>query len=140
VELQPHGIGGERAARQPCPLRSVLAFLDPLLGGAASVVEGNDALGRSDRPSRRSIPRSNKTPASDDSMPPSNPTLTFLRATAGNSNGRILSSSMTDLTLLDRDWPLLWQTQNHRLNQRCTESLGPARTGERGHRAEASIG
>jgi hypothetical protein len=44
VELQPHGVGGERTALQPYPLRSVLAFLDPLLGGTAPVVEGDDAV------------------------------------------------------------------------------------------------
>src|SRR5271156_5609474 len=53
-------------------------------------------------PSRRSTPRSSNTPASDDSIPPSNATLTFLRATAGRSKGRSVSSSMTDVALLDR--------------------------------------
>ncbi len=44
VKLQPHGIGGERVARQPRPLRSVLAFLDPLLGGAAPVALSSVAI------------------------------------------------------------------------------------------------
>ena len=46
MQLKPDGVGGEGAARQPRPLRSVLSFLDPLLRRAAPVVEGDDALGR----------------------------------------------------------------------------------------------
>ncbi len=34
-------------ARQPRPLYRILAFLDPLLAGAALVVEGDHSLGRS---------------------------------------------------------------------------------------------
>jgi hypothetical protein len=45
-ELLPHGIGGERTARQPRPLRYLLTFFDPLLGGAVPIVECDDALGR----------------------------------------------------------------------------------------------
>jgi hypothetical protein len=62
-------------------------------------------------------------------MPPSNPTLTFLRANAGNSNGRILCSSMTELTLLGRSWRLLLQTKNHLFNRQFRASLGPTRGG-----------
>jgi hypothetical protein len=39
VELKTNGIGGERTARQPRPVDRVLAFLDPLLGRAALIVE-----------------------------------------------------------------------------------------------------
>ncbi len=46
MELQAHCVGGERPALQPRPLDRTLAFLDPLLGGAALVLEGDDALGR----------------------------------------------------------------------------------------------
>ena len=31
MKLEPHGVGGERPARQPRPLDRALAFLDPLL-------------------------------------------------------------------------------------------------------------
>jgi len=46
VQLETHRVGGERAARQACPLDRVLAFLDPLLARPAPVVEGNDPLCR----------------------------------------------------------------------------------------------
>ena len=45
VQLQSHLIGGEVAAAQSSPAHRVLAFLDPLLGGAAAVVEVHHALG-----------------------------------------------------------------------------------------------
>ena len=45
MELEPHRVRLERRARKPRPLDRVLAFLDPLLGRAAPVVEGDDALG-----------------------------------------------------------------------------------------------
>src|SRR3977135_295998 len=53
-------------------------------------------------PSFFSTPRSTSTPASDESCPPSNPTLNFLRATDGRSNGRRESSLMTGVALLNR--------------------------------------
>src|SRR5258707_1249342 len=57
---------------------------------------------RAASPSFFSTPRSRSTPASDESCPPSNPTLNFLRATDGRSNGRRVSSLMTDVALLIR--------------------------------------
>ena len=39
VQLEPHGVVAERMAGQARPAERVLAFLDPLLGGAAAVVE-----------------------------------------------------------------------------------------------------
>src|SRR5579859_7853114 len=53
-------------------------------------------------PSFFSTPRNTSTPASDDSWPPSNPTLNFLRATDGRSNGSNVSSFMTGVALLNR--------------------------------------
>jgi hypothetical protein len=47
MELQPRRVSREAAARQPTPDDGVLAFLDPLLGRAALVVEGDHPLGRS---------------------------------------------------------------------------------------------
>jgi hypothetical protein len=44
MQLKPNGVGGERAARQPRPLQRVLAFLYPLLGCAAVIVEADDTL------------------------------------------------------------------------------------------------
>ena len=49
VKLKPHGIGSERPARQPRPLDRALAFLDPLLGRAAPIVEGENPLGRAEQ-------------------------------------------------------------------------------------------
>src|SRR5262245_21822654 len=46
MKLEPHGVGHERLARQPRPFDRALAFLDPLLAGAALVVECDHALGR----------------------------------------------------------------------------------------------
>src|SRR5271154_6688147 len=60
------------------------------------------AASRDAMPSRLSTPRSSSTPTSDDSIPPSNATLTFLRPTAGSSKGRSVSCSMTGVALLDR--------------------------------------
>src|SRR5271168_4033464 len=60
------------------------------------------AASRDAMPSRLSTPRSSSTPTSDDSIPPSNATLTFLRATAGSSKGRSVSCSMMGVALLDR--------------------------------------
>src|SRR5256886_6399604 len=57
---------------------------------------------RAASPSFFSTPRSTSTPASDDNWPPSNPTLSFLRATDGSSNGSKLSSLMTGVALLNR--------------------------------------
>ena len=45
MKLEPHGVGRERPARQPCPLDRALAFLDPLFARPALIVEGDDALG-----------------------------------------------------------------------------------------------
>ena len=39
VELEPHGVVAEGVAGQPRPAQRVLALADPLLGGAAAVVE-----------------------------------------------------------------------------------------------------
>ena len=47
MELEPDGVVTELAARQACPLDGVLAFLDPLLGRAALIVECDDPLGGS---------------------------------------------------------------------------------------------
>ena len=46
MKLEPHGVGRERPARQPCPLDRALAFLDPLFARPALVIERNDPLGR----------------------------------------------------------------------------------------------
>src|SRR6266511_573612 len=46
MKLEPHGIGRERPARQPCPLDRALAFLDPLFARPALIVEGDDPVGR----------------------------------------------------------------------------------------------
>jgi len=46
MKLEPHGVGGERAARKPRPLDRSLALFDPLLACAALVVEDDDPLGR----------------------------------------------------------------------------------------------
>ena len=46
MKLEPHRVGGERPARQPCPLDRAFALFDPLLACSALVVEGNNALGR----------------------------------------------------------------------------------------------
>ena len=46
MKLEPHGVGGERPARQPRLLDRALALFDPLLACAALVVEGDDRLGR----------------------------------------------------------------------------------------------
>ena len=46
MKLEPHRVGGECPARQPCPFDRAFALFDPLLTGATLVVEGNDALGR----------------------------------------------------------------------------------------------
>src|SRR5262249_25678805 len=45
MKLEPHGVGRERSARQPCPLDRALAFLDPLFARPALIVEGDDPLG-----------------------------------------------------------------------------------------------
>ena len=47
MELEPDGVVTELAARQACPLEGVFAFLDPLLGRAALIVECDDPLGGS---------------------------------------------------------------------------------------------
>src|SRR5258705_9288552 len=46
MKLEPHGVGCERPASQPCPLDRALALLDPLLACATLVVERDDPLGR----------------------------------------------------------------------------------------------
>src|SRR6476620_6964868 len=46
MKLKPHGVGGERAARQPCPPDRALALFDPLLRCAALMVEGDNPLSR----------------------------------------------------------------------------------------------
>ena len=46
MKLKPHGVGGERPARQPRPPDRALALFDPLLRRAALIVEGDDPLGR----------------------------------------------------------------------------------------------
>ena len=46
MKLEPHGVGRERPARQPCPLDRPLAFLDPLFARPALIVEGDDPVGR----------------------------------------------------------------------------------------------
>ena len=47
--------------------------------------------------SRRSASARSITPASDVSRPPSNAAVTFLRQTAGNENGKIVSSVMASV-------------------------------------------
>jgi hypothetical protein len=49
---------------------------------------------RSATPKRRSAIESNITPPSEVIRPPSNAAVTFLAPTAGNANGRIVSSVM----------------------------------------------
>ena len=39
MQLEPHGVGAEGVAGQPGPTDRVFTFLDPLLCGAAPVVE-----------------------------------------------------------------------------------------------------
>jgi hypothetical protein len=43
MKLEPHGVGRERSARQPCPLDRALAFLDPLFARPAPIVENRRA-------------------------------------------------------------------------------------------------
>ena len=45
MKLEATSVGGEGTARQPRPFDRAFAFFDPLLAGAALVVEGNDILG-----------------------------------------------------------------------------------------------
>ena len=45
MKLKAHRVGREGAARQPRPLDRVLAFLDPLLARAASIMEATMPLG-----------------------------------------------------------------------------------------------
>src|SRR5262245_34987856 len=45
MKLEPHGVGRQLPARQPCPLDRALAFLDPLFARPALIVEGDDPLG-----------------------------------------------------------------------------------------------
>ena len=52
------------------------------------------------RPSRRSACPSNITPASEVMRPPSNAAVIFLRPTAGNENGRRLSSIMAGVAVM----------------------------------------
>ena len=47
VKLKAGSVGGKRAARQAGPLDRALAFLKPLLAGAALIVEGDNVLRRS---------------------------------------------------------------------------------------------
>ena len=51
------------------------------------------------RPSRRSAARSRTSPSSDEIRPPAKSAVTFLRCTAGRSNGRRLSSVMVAVAL-----------------------------------------
>src|SRR5271166_4387148 len=46
MKLEPHSVGGERAAREPRPSDRSLALLDPLLARPTLVVEGDDIRGR----------------------------------------------------------------------------------------------
>ena len=71
---------------------------------------------RAASPSFFSTPRSTSTPASDESCPPSNPTLTFLWATDGRSNGSTVSSLMTDVALLILSM-IRSRNQNHESNR-----------------------
>src|SRR5260370_33519870 len=78
---------------------------------------------RAASPSFFSTPRSTSTPASDESCPPSNPTLNFLPATDGRSNGRRVSSLMTGVALLN--WSVSRsRNQNHESN--CGFPLHPS--------------
>ena len=58
VKLETDRIGGKRPARQAGPLDRTLTFFDPLLAGAALVVEGDDVLGRSRQVGDDSAPAS----------------------------------------------------------------------------------
>src|SRR5262245_35067492 len=78
---------------------------------------------RAASPSVFSTPRSTSTPAFDESCPPSNPTLNFLRATDGRSNGRRVSSLMTGVALLNR-FVSRSRNQNHESN--CGFPLHPS--------------
>jgi hypothetical protein len=49
-------------------------------------------------------------------MPLSKPTVTFLRATAGNANGSAVSFLVTDVPLLDRSMTPV-PNQNHPVNR-----------------------
>ena len=51
------------------------------------------------RPSRRSAPRNRTSPPSDEISPPPKSAVTFLRLTAGRSNGSWLSSVMVGVAL-----------------------------------------
>src|SRR5271170_2763794 len=66
-------------------------------------------------PSPLSTLRSTSTPASDDSIPPSNATLTFLRQTDGRSNASTVSLLMTGVALLSRQMKRS-RNQNHESN------------------------
>src|ERR1700687_5748502 len=70
-------------------------------------------------PSRRSACPSNITPEPDVMLPPSKAAVIFLRPTAGNENGRRISSIMADVAsmrwLKDRCKQLI-----HTLNQHLT--------------------
>ena len=46
-QLQPHLVGDEAVTGQPRPLQSILSLFDPLLGGAATVVESDHSILRS---------------------------------------------------------------------------------------------
>lgn len=49
------------------------------------------------KPRRRSAMARSMTPPSDVSLPPSNEAVIFLRETAGNENGRLVSSVMASV-------------------------------------------
>jgi len=54
AQLQAHFVGAESVTRQPCPMRCLLALLDPLLGRAPFVVEPHN------RPTRETEIRDDK--------------------------------------------------------------------------------
>ena len=47
MKLKAGSVGGKRAARQAGPLDRAVAFLDPLLTGAALILQGDNVLRRS---------------------------------------------------------------------------------------------
>ena len=73
------------------------------------------------RPSRRSASRKRTTPPSDEISPPPKSAVTFLRLTAGRSNGSRLSSVMVDVALSlpgEKDAGQRLSTQYQRLTPR----------------------
>ena len=69
------------------------------------------------RPSRRSAARSSTSPPSDEIDPPAKSAVTFLRCTAGRSNGRRLSSVMAGVALSLPRWKCAGQRTSIRIQR-----------------------